>query len=246
LEREKTMSDYLFLDETTANVLSYSYISEDIRDQLYESDPNIGSGMLAEFLLCVQDKYKAQHQRFENYSHLLKSLNYKSVILPRIGLMPVKDKDKKAYMPENRPLDFIKMGGAYYFVSLRLKTLIDRYEIKSAYWDAYLEMETGSRYHPYYLWSPLTALDATDREHSEFTMDNDNDSVVSGIRPAVIEKLRKLFLDRSKIPDNAPFFFLGFTSQSIPLIRQDIAEEIRSLGYTGMEFKRIEDCEWMY
>jgi hypothetical protein len=242
------MNNYLVFEQSLIAVSAFTYSDSDInsKDALWNAEPHLGT-FLSESLLYIQDEYRDKHSKYKNYNFHLKSRDYRKVKIPPIGLMPGEGQKPAIYKPNGRLLDYIELGSGYWFVSSRMRALLEKHNIASAYWDAYIEIKHKHQPENYFLWTPLLALDAIDQDQSVFELEDSNDeSILDNVSPQQIDKVQFLILDDSKIPENTPFFLLGFTSQTIALIRQDIAEEIQSLGYTGMEFKRIEDCEWMY
>lgn len=163
--------------------------------------------------------------------------------MPTVCLRPEAGKELAALTPAGEPIDYIQMGGPYCFISPRLKHLLDTYGVKSICWDAFIELDGRPR-SKCYLWCPLVALDALDAERSVFTRDVDDESVLTGIRPAHIDSIDKLVLNETALAQQEPLFILGFTRMFIPLVREDLATAIREAGMTGLEFKRIEDCKW--
>jgi hypothetical protein len=242
------MSGYYIFEANLSSISAYTYSKQDIasRDALWDAKPCLGT-FLTKSLLYINDKYKNEHGRYGNYVSHLESKKYSEVKIPTIGLMPEEGQSVNVYKPNGNFMDYIELGSGYWFVSRQMKELLDRHEVASEFRDAYIEIKGQRQCEDYYLWTPLVALDALDKKKSIFQMESATDQdILERVRPPKIEKVQKLVLDYSNIIDKTPFFLVGFCLPTIALIRQDIAEEIQSLGYTGMEFKRIEDCEWMY
>jgi hypothetical protein len=240
------MDKYFIFEKSLLTTSAFTFSENDLasRDILWRTDPPLGTH-LASSLLYIKKEDRGERQKYKNYKLNLTSEEYGKVKIPPIGLMPGEDQPLDIYKPNGSFLDYTSLG-CYWFVSSRMRFFLEEKMVSSIYHDAYIEIKGKRQIGEHYLWTPLVALDATDRIQSIFEMDDHDESVLEGVRPAEIDKIQRLVLDSSKIPNNTPFFLLGCTFKEIVLIRQDIAEEIQSLGYTGMEFKRIEDCEWMY
>ncbi len=75
----------------------------------------------------------------------------------------------------------------------------------------------------YYIANLLRAVDCLDREKSDYASTNSGEIVV----------VRTLYLDETKIPDDANLFRLGECPEII-IIRSDLMKSIEAAGFTGI------------
>lgn len=212
----KTMNKYYYFDVTKYTATGFT-TTDEAREWLL-SDSCFRITGLATYLLYYNQDYVPP-------------------VLQSVPIIPEPTMNREKCLPDGVLPDYLSFG-SYYFVSPRLKELFDRHHIAAFYSDAYLEMD--SERHPYHLFAPTKAVDAIDREQSEYTEEPEDGISIR------INKIKKLVLDNTKIPANTPLFQLGGTVKRIYLLRGDIAEELKTAGINGMVIEPVEDGQWVY
>lgn len=84
----------------------------------------------------------------------------------------------------------------------------------------------------YYIANVLEVIFCMDRDKSDY--------VESSLDETRVHTHRHLYLDDSKIPENANLFRLG-EDPYLLLVRQDLAKTMADAGLTGIEFIKLED-----
>jgi hypothetical protein len=148
--------------------------------------------------------------------------------------------DENYTLPGGRLLDLFELG-IYYFVSSRLKRLLEEEAVEAYFTEAAVTIK-GERYpEPYYLLAPRDMLAVFDENNAVFATEVD---LGGELKISTVEKYALL---ESDIPASQKLFFLHVGGGIKPLmLRSDIVEKMQHIGMTGIKYTPLDEMKALY
>ncbi|SIS40760.1 imm11 family protein [Neptunomonas antarctica] len=145
--------------------------------------------------------------------------------------------DESYTLPEGRLLDLFKLG-IYYFVSSRLKRLLEEEAVEAYFTEAAVTIK-GERYpEPYYLLAPRDMLAVFDENNAVFKTEVDLGGELK------IRAIEKYALLEDAIPANQKLFYVYINGGSPPLmLRSDIVKKVQDIGMTGIKYTPLDEMK---